>query len=50
MNEKPGWGIEIDEVAAKYPFIDSSNHLNGGWADQEGWNSDCNSHSYSAGS
>ena len=23
VNEKPGWGIEIDEkLAAKYPFID----------------------------
>jgi mannonate dehydratase len=33
-NERPGWGIEIDEkAAAKYPFKDSSNHLNGGWGE-----------------
>jgi mannonate dehydratase len=34
VNEKPGWGIEIDEkLAAKYPFQDSANHLNGGWGE-----------------
>ena len=32
VNERPGWGIEIDEkLAAKFPFTDSANHLNGGW-------------------
>ena len=32
-NERPGWGIEIDEaVAAKHPF-DRSNSLNGGWGE-----------------
>jgi len=34
VNEKPGWGIEIDEkAAAKYPFRDDANHLNGGWGE-----------------
>ncbi|MEO6911586.1 MAG: enolase C-terminal domain-like protein [Edaphobacter sp.] len=34
VNEKPGWGIEIDEkLAAKYPFTDGKNHLNGGWGE-----------------
>jgi mannonate dehydratase len=34
VNEKPGWGIEIDEkLAAKSPFTDSPNHLNGGWGE-----------------
>jgi mannonate dehydratase len=34
VNEKPGWGIEVDEkLAAKYPFLDSPNHLNGGWGE-----------------
>ena len=34
VNEKPGWGIEIDEkAAAKYPFHDDANHLNGGWGE-----------------
>lgn len=33
-NENPGWGIEIDEkVAAKFPFTESSNGLNGGWGE-----------------
>jgi mannonate dehydratase len=33
VNEKPGWGIEIDEkAAAKAPFVDS-NGLNGGWGE-----------------
>jgi mannonate dehydratase len=33
-NEKPGWGIEIDEkLAAKFPFTDGPNHLNGGWGE-----------------
>lgn len=32
-NERPGWGIEIDEAAAaKHPF-DRSNSLNGGWGE-----------------
>jgi mannonate dehydratase len=34
VNERPGWGIEIDEqAAAKYPFTDPPNHLNGGWGE-----------------
>lgn len=34
VNERPGWGIEIDEkLAAKSPFVDSANHLNGGWGE-----------------
>ncbi len=34
VNERPGWGIEIDEkVAAKFPFTDGANHLNGGWGE-----------------
>ncbi|WP_117297785.1 enolase C-terminal domain-like protein [Paracidobacterium acidisoli] len=34
VNEKPGWGIEIDEqAAAKYPFRQSANGLNGGWGE-----------------
>jgi mannonate dehydratase len=33
VNEKPGWGIEIDEkAAAKMPFTDR-NGLNGGWGE-----------------
>jgi len=33
VNEKPGWGIDVDEVlAAKFPFTDN-NHLNGGWGE-----------------
>jgi mannonate dehydratase len=32
-NEKPGWGMEVDEAAAKkYPF-DYKHPLNGGWGD-----------------
>ncbi|HEX4810461.1 MAG TPA: hypothetical protein VH325_16100 [Bryobacteraceae bacterium] len=35
MNEKPGWGIEVDEkVAAKFPFgaeTGERKRLNGGW-------------------
>lgn len=32
-NEKPGWGIEVDEkAAAKSPFT-NSNGLNGGWGE-----------------
>jgi mannonate dehydratase len=28
----PGWGIEVDEkLAAKHPFRDGPDHLNGGW-------------------
>ncbi|HET7215272.1 MAG TPA: enolase C-terminal domain-like protein [Terriglobia bacterium] len=31
-SDKPGWGIEVDEaLAAKYPFRDDREHLNGGW-------------------
>ena len=34
VNEKPGWGIEIDEkLAAKSPFTEGANHLNGGWGE-----------------
>lgn len=32
VNEKPGWGIEIDEkAAARSPFTPGRNNLNGGW-------------------
>ncbi len=32
VNEAPGWGIEIDEkAAAKSPFTQGRNNLNGGW-------------------
>lgn len=32
VNETPGWGIEIDEKeAAKAPFTQGRNNLNGGW-------------------
>jgi mannonate dehydratase len=31
-SDKPGWGIEVDEaLAAKYPFREGRNNLNGGW-------------------
>ena len=31
---KPGWGIEVDEkAAAKYPFTNPANGLNGGWGE-----------------
>ena len=34
VNEKPGWGIEIDEKeAAKSPFTEGKNKLNGGWGE-----------------
>jgi mannonate dehydratase len=34
VSEKPGWGIEINEkLAAKFPFTDGPNHLNGGWGE-----------------
>ena len=34
VNEKPGWGIEIDEKeAAKSPFTSGQNNLNGGWGE-----------------
>jgi mannonate dehydratase len=34
VNEKPGWGIEIDEkAAAKAPFTQGRNNLNGGWGE-----------------
>jgi mannonate dehydratase len=33
-NEKPGWGIEVDEkAAAKSPFTPGKNNLNGGWGE-----------------
>jgi mannonate dehydratase len=33
-SEKPGWGIEIDEkAAAKAPFNNPANGLNGGWGE-----------------
>jgi mannonate dehydratase len=33
-NEKPGWGIEVDEkLAAKAPFTDRPDGLNGGWGE-----------------
>ena len=33
-NEKPGWGIEVDEkAAAKAPFGPGRNNLNGGWGE-----------------
>ncbi|HEV2447359.1 MAG TPA: enolase C-terminal domain-like protein [Candidatus Sulfopaludibacter sp.] len=32
--DAPGWGIEIDEkLAAKYPFREGRDGLNGGWSD-----------------
>ena len=32
VNEKPGWGIEVDEqAAAKFPFTPGRGNLNGGW-------------------
>jgi mannonate dehydratase len=31
-NDSPGWGIEVDEkLAAKYPFRNDRQNLNGGW-------------------
>jgi len=34
VNEKPGWGIEIDEkAAAKLPFVSGPDNLNGGWGE-----------------
>lgn len=34
VNEAPGWGIEIDEKeAAKSPFTQGKNNLNGGWGE-----------------
>ena len=31
-NDKPGWGIDVDEeLAAKHPFHEGRRHLNGGW-------------------
>jgi mannonate dehydratase len=34
VSEKPGWGIEIDEAAAaKAPFTQGRNNLNGGWGE-----------------
>jgi len=33
VNERPGWGIEVDEkAAAKYPFVRTT-PLNGGWGE-----------------
>ena len=34
VSEQPGWGIEIDEkAAAKMPFAQGQNNLNGGWGE-----------------
>jgi mannonate dehydratase len=34
VSEQPGWGIEIDEkAAAKMPFTQGQNNLNGGWGE-----------------
>jgi mannonate dehydratase len=34
VHEAPGWGIEIDEkAAAKFPFTQPANGLNGGWGE-----------------
>jgi mannonate dehydratase len=34
VSEKPGWGIEVDEkAAAKAPFTNPANGLNGGWGE-----------------
>ena len=31
-SDAPGWGIEVnEELAAKHPFRDGPEHLNGGW-------------------
>ena len=31
-SDSPGWGLEVkEELAAKYPFRDGPEHLNGGW-------------------
>jgi mannonate dehydratase len=33
-SDLPGWGIEVNEqLAAKYPFRDRPDHLNGGWGE-----------------
>ncbi len=33
-NDAPGWGIEVDEkMAAKFPFKDTPDGLNGGWGE-----------------
>jgi mannonate dehydratase len=33
-NDSPGWGMEVNEqLAAKYPFRDGPDHLNGGWGE-----------------
>jgi len=32
-NERPGWGIEVDEAAAKKFPYDSKHPLNGGWGE-----------------
>jgi mannonate dehydratase len=33
-SDKPGWGIEVNEqLAAKYPFHEGRNNLNGGWGE-----------------
>lgn len=34
INEEPGWGIEVNEkAAAKFPFTQPGNGLNGGWGE-----------------
>ena len=33
-NDLPGWGMEVnEELAAKHPFRDGPEHLNGGWGE-----------------
>jgi mannonate dehydratase len=33
-SDLPGWGIEVNEqLAARYPFRDGPDHLNGGWGE-----------------
>ena len=36
VSEKPGWGVEVNEKAAKFPFSagdGARSGLNGGWGD-----------------
>ena len=34
VDEKPGWGIEMDKAAAaKAPFTSGRSNLNGGWSE-----------------
>lgn len=33
-SDRPGWGVEVNEqLAAKYPFRDGPDHLDGGWGE-----------------